>query len=126
MGHHKNARNLTPLNLTGRQAGDFPHQANLNDIFQLQSPLYQIIKFAFSAFSTLRRSCPPRDTIGMPRYWATIWSTLSTAQLADSTHIKKLRCIECLRLAKLCGLLQPALSSASPTQASSFSNIDLC
>lgn len=36
------------------------------------------------------------DATGMPRYWAAVWSTLSTAQLADSTHIKKLRCIECL------------------------------
>lgn len=36
------------------------------------------------------------DANGLPRYWATVWSTLSTAQLADSTHIKKLRCIECL------------------------------
>jgi len=34
------------------------------------------------------------DANGLPRYWATVWSTLSTAQLADSTHIKKLRCIE--------------------------------
>lgn len=36
------------------------------------------------------------DATGMPRYWATAWSTLSTAQLADSTHIKKLRGIEYL------------------------------
>lgn len=36
------------------------------------------------------------DAHGLPRYWATVWSTLSTAQLADSTHIKKLRSIECL------------------------------
>jgi len=36
------------------------------------------------------------DPHGIPRYWATVWSTLSTAQVADSTHIKKLRCIESL------------------------------
>lgn len=32
MDHGKNTRNLTPLNLTGRRAGDFPRQANLMDI----------------------------------------------------------------------------------------------
>jgi hypothetical protein len=34
------------------------------------------------------------DEKGLPRYWATIWSTFMTVQLADSTHIKKLRFIE--------------------------------
>lgn len=36
--------------------------------------------------------------IGLPRYWATVWSVMSAAQLAESTHIKKLRCIEALYL----------------------------
>lgn len=36
------------------------------------------------------------DGRGLPRYWATVWSTASTAQLADSTHMKKLRYIESL------------------------------
>ena len=34
------------------------------------------------------------DNRGLPRYWATIWSTLMTGQLAESTHSKKLRHIE--------------------------------
>lgn len=34
------------------------------------------------------------DEFGLPRYWATVWSTASTAQLADSTHLQKLRYIE--------------------------------
>ena len=38
------------------------------------------------------------DAHGLPRYWAAIWSTASAAQLADSTHIKKLRQIENLYL----------------------------
>ncbi|AVJ28145.1 site-specific integrase [Achromobacter spanius] len=36
------------------------------------------------------------DHIGLPRYWAAVWSAMSAAQLAESTHIKKLRCIEAL------------------------------
>lgn len=36
------------------------------------------------------------DAHGLPRYWALVWSTLSTAQLADSTLVKKLRCVESL------------------------------
>lgn len=38
------------------------------------------------------------DRSGLPRYWAAVWSAMSTAQLADSTHIKKLRAIEALYL----------------------------
>ncbi|HKT97099.1 MAG TPA: site-specific integrase [Paraburkholderia sp.] len=34
------------------------------------------------------------DRYGLPRYWAAIWSAMSSAQLADSTHIKALRYIE--------------------------------
>ena len=34
------------------------------------------------------------DEFGLPRYWAAVWSTVSAAQLADSTHLKKLRYIE--------------------------------
>ena len=34
------------------------------------------------------------DEHGLPRYWATVWSTVSAAQLADSTHLQKLRHIE--------------------------------
>ncbi len=34
------------------------------------------------------------DEKGLPRYWATIWSTFMTGQLAESTHVKKLRFIE--------------------------------
>lgn len=34
------------------------------------------------------------DTLGLPRYWAAVWSTAATAELAESTHIKKLRHIE--------------------------------
>lgn len=36
------------------------------------------------------------DRRGLPRYWAAVWSAMSAAQLADSTHIKRLRCIEAL------------------------------
>ena len=36
------------------------------------------------------------DNHGLPRFWATVWSTMSAAQLADSTHLKKLRHIETL------------------------------
>jgi integrase len=34
------------------------------------------------------------DQHGLPRYWATVWSAASAGQLADSTHLKKLRYIE--------------------------------
>ena len=34
------------------------------------------------------------DQRGLPRYWAAVWATTSAAQLADSTHVKKLRYIE--------------------------------
>jgi integrase len=34
------------------------------------------------------------DQYGLPRYWAAVWSTVSAAHLADSTHLKKLRYIE--------------------------------
>jgi hypothetical protein len=34
------------------------------------------------------------DESGLPRYWAAVWSTVSAAQQADSTHLKKLRHIE--------------------------------
>lgn len=31
------------------------------------------------------------DSHGLPRYWATVWSTASAGPLANSTHLKKLR-----------------------------------
>jgi integrase len=34
------------------------------------------------------------DHHGLPRYWATVWSTAVTGAFADSTHIKKLRYID--------------------------------
>jgi hypothetical protein len=34
------------------------------------------------------------DQSGLPRYWSTIWSVVSSGQLAASTHTKKLRYIE--------------------------------
>jgi len=34
------------------------------------------------------------DELGMPRYWSAVWSAVSTSQLADSTHEKKLRFID--------------------------------
>jgi len=34
------------------------------------------------------------DGHGLPRYWASVWSTAVTGALADSTHIKKLRYID--------------------------------
>jgi integrase len=34
------------------------------------------------------------DRHGLPRYWATVWSTAVAGALADSTHIKKLRYID--------------------------------
>lgn len=34
------------------------------------------------------------DEFGLPRYWVAVWSTMSSAKLADSTHLKKLRYIE--------------------------------
>ncbi|KRB81050.1 site-specific integrase [Noviherbaspirillum sp. Root189] len=34
------------------------------------------------------------DEYGLPRYWASVWSAMSAAHLADSTHLKKLRHIE--------------------------------
>lgn len=36
------------------------------------------------------------DEIGMPRYWVTAWSILSSQDLAPSTEVKKLRYIEAL------------------------------
>jgi len=38
------------------------------------------------------------DHLGVPRYWAAVWSTMSAAHLAESTHAKKLRYIESLYL----------------------------
>ncbi|HEM7878106.1 site-specific integrase [Burkholderia contaminans] len=38
------------------------------------------------------------DDTGLPRYWATVWSTMTAPQLAESTHIKKLRYLESLYL----------------------------
>jgi integrase len=34
------------------------------------------------------------DDVGLPRYWAAVWSAMSASQLADSTHAKKLRYLE--------------------------------
>ena len=34
------------------------------------------------------------DDIGLPRFWTAVWSAMSAAQLADSTHTKKLRYLE--------------------------------
>ena len=36
------------------------------------------------------------DSFGFLRYWATVWSTVAAAGLAESTHLKKLRHIESL------------------------------
>ena len=45
------------------------------------------------------------DRHGLPRYWATVWSTASAGQLAASTHLKKLRYIDNLyaHAESLCG-----------------------
>ena len=55
------------------------------------------------------------DRHGLPRYWATVWSTASTGQLAASTHLKKLRYIDNLyaHAESLCGpgALDDALGS---------------
>lgn len=34
------------------------------------------------------------DDFGVPRYWAAVWSVVSASQLAESTHLKKLRYLE--------------------------------
>ncbi|WP_109480594.1 site-specific integrase [Paraburkholderia sp. C35] len=34
------------------------------------------------------------DDVGLPRYWAAVWSTMSSSRLAASTHAKKLRYLE--------------------------------
>jgi hypothetical protein len=34
------------------------------------------------------------DGIGLPRYWAAVWSTMLSSELAASTHTKKLRYLE--------------------------------
>ncbi|WP_232064159.1 site-specific integrase [Paraburkholderia dioscoreae] len=34
------------------------------------------------------------DDVGLPRYWAAVWSAMTASQLADSTHTKKLRYLE--------------------------------
>lgn len=34
------------------------------------------------------------DSKGLPRYWATVWSTVTTGALADSTHLQKLRYLD--------------------------------
>lgn len=34
------------------------------------------------------------DEVGLPRYWAAVWSTMSSSRLAASTHAKKLRYLE--------------------------------
>ncbi|WP_120291992.1 tyrosine-type recombinase/integrase [Paraburkholderia sp. BL23I1N1] len=34
------------------------------------------------------------DDVGLPRFWTAVWSAMSAAQLADSTHTKKLRYLE--------------------------------
>jgi len=36
------------------------------------------------------------DPKGLPRYWATVWSTATAGALADSTHLKKLRYLDSL------------------------------
>jgi hypothetical protein len=36
------------------------------------------------------------DAFGLPRYWAGVWSTVTTAALASSTHLKKLRYLDSL------------------------------
>lgn len=38
------------------------------------------------------------DRHGIARYWAAVWATMAAEQLADSTHVKKLRYIEPVRL----------------------------
>lgn len=44
------------------------------------------------------RSSLLTDEIGLPRYWATVWSTLRTKDLAASTEMQRLRHIEALYL----------------------------
>ncbi len=34
------------------------------------------------------------NDLGVPRYWATVWSTMSASLFAETTHVKKLRHIE--------------------------------
>ncbi|MFM0503228.1 hypothetical protein [Paraburkholderia caffeinilytica] len=34
------------------------------------------------------------DDVGLPRFWTAVWSVMSAAQLAYSTHTKKLRYLE--------------------------------
>jgi hypothetical protein len=34
------------------------------------------------------------DGIGLPRYWAAVWSAMSSSKLAVSTHTRKLRYLE--------------------------------
>jgi hypothetical protein len=64
-----------------------------------------------------RESCEPvhLDRHGLPRYWATVWSTASAGQLAASAHQKKLRYIDNLYAhpESLCGVgaLYDALGS---------------
>ncbi|MCO4856473.1 site-specific integrase [Herbaspirillum sp. WGmk3] len=55
------------------------------------------------------------DSNGLPRYWATVWSTVTAGALAASTHLKKLRYLDSLyqHADELCGLgaLDDALTS---------------
>lgn len=55
------------------------------------------------------------DSKGLPRYWATVWSAVTTGALADSTHLKKLRYLDNLYLhadqLRSTGTLDDALTS---------------
>ena len=55
------------------------------------------------------------DPKGIPRYWATVWSTATAGALADSTHLKKLRYLDNLYQhaddLRGCGALDDALAS---------------
>lgn len=55
------------------------------------------------------------DPKGLPRYWATVWSTATAGALADSTHLKKLRYLDSLYQhadeLRGCGALDDALAS---------------
>jgi integrase len=72
-------------------------------VFLRAIPVFQQL-FGVAVPTALRGPVLVND-VGLPRYWAAVWSAMSASQLADSTHTKKLRYLEDLyqHADRLCG-----------------------
>lgn len=95
----------------------YRNTASVNGMFRrcVQRKTPMIIQLDNSQVPPSLRGPVLVDSKGLPRYWASVWSTATAGALADSTHLKKLRYLDSLyqHADELCGYggLDDALAS---------------